>query len=98
MLCALGIEHYEPVCAFSAAGSFEIFKGSQGQVQHAALSRTHGSETEWLSAATNTLSRRLRGHPQLPGSNRLEVLCVEGDLVVLFRLETNDLCRHVLKR
>src|SRR5580698_7674360 len=79
----LGIDHHEPPQAFATALGFQISKIAEGEVQHAALPRTHGGKTIRLRCAADPLRRRLRGQLKLPRAQRLEGIRVKGDGVVL---------------
>lgn len=66
-------------------------------MQETALARGHGSEGEWLAGVTHLLDRDFGGQLQLALTEDFEVVGVEGDVVMLLVLETEDLGGDVLK-
>jgi len=88
---AFRVSHNEAAEAFSAAGGLDFVVGLEREVEHAAFSGTHRSKLVWLAGANDAGGGGLGSELEFAGAESLEVVGVEGDLVVLFGIEADDL-------
>jgi len=65
-------------------------------MEHAALARGHWRECVGLAGGAHLLNGNLGHQLEFPVTVGFEALGVEGDLIVFFRLEAQDLCGNVL--
>ena len=95
MLCWLGdlvagwIEDDEAARAV-AGGCCGQARRTQGQVEQATLAGGHGREGEGFACGVDALDCRGGGEAEIAIPVGLEVGCIEGDAVVLLRLQPQD--------
>ncbi len=67
-------------------------------MKDAALAGAHRGEGEWLAGSANLLNGHLGHQVQFAIAGGLEAFGVEGDAVMVFRFEAEDLGGDVLNR
>jgi len=93
---ALGIEDDEAPRAFAGAGCLEA-RVAEEEVEHAALAGVHGREAEGLAGVFDLVDGVVGSVLESAGAGGLEAVGVEGDAVVIFGFEAENLGGEVFE-